>query len=77
MEAQPLQVEAVEKQQIGELRPIDGAQAVDFEDAWDGVRILDLRKPRVGNLKFRIMLRARNLLTQFRHIARGNAQSQA
>jgi len=73
MEAQSLQVDPVEKQEVRELRPIDGAQAVQLEDARDGVRIFDLRKPRIGNLKFRIMFSARNLLAQFRHIARGYA----
>src|SRR5712664_3282754 len=76
MEAQPLQIEAVKKQEIGELRPVDGAQAVELEDARDGVRILDLREPGVGDLVFQIMLRAGNLLAQLRHIARGYAQPQ-
>jgi len=77
MKAQPLQVEAVKKQEIGELRPVDGAQAVELEDARDGVRILDLREPGVGDLVFRIMLGAGNLLAQLRHLARGDAQPQA
>src|SRR6266478_3492747 len=76
MKAQLLQVEAVKKQEIGELRPVDGAQAVELEDDRDGVRILDLREPGVGDLVLRIIIRDGNLLSQLRHIARGYAQPQ-
>ena len=77
MEAQSLQVDPVKKQEIGEFRPVDGAQAVQLEDARDGVRILDLGEPGVGDLVLRIILGAGNLLAQLRHIARGYAQPQA
>jgi len=75
MEAQSLQVNPIEKQEIGKLCAINGAQAVKLEDAGYGVRILDLRKPRIGNLEFRIMLSACYLLAEFRDVARGYAQS--
>jgi hypothetical protein len=75
MEAQSLQVNPIEEYKIGKLCAINGAQAVKLEDAGYGVRILDLRKPRIGNLEFRIMLSACYLLAEFGDVARRYAQS--
>jgi len=73
VEPQLLKVQLIELQHVGKLHPINGAQAVQLEYTGHGVGILDLRKPRVGDLKFRIALGFRDALAEFRHVARSYA----
>jgi len=75
VQSESLQIDPVQKQQIGELDAVNGTEAIQFEDAGDGVGVFDLRQPGIGNLKFRIALRFGNFLAEFSNVAGGDAQT--
>src|SRR5580704_76965 len=72
---QILQIHAVEEQQVAELDAVNRTQAVKLENARDGVRILDLCQPGVGNVVFGVIFGLRDFVTKFGNVAGGNSQA--
>ncbi len=68
-------IDTVKQQDVAELDPIDRTQAIKLENARDGVRILNLGQPGVGNMVFRVVFGYGNLLAEFGDVARGNPKA--
>ncbi len=54
------EIDAKQREQVGELQMVDDAEAIEFVDAWRGFGVLDLREPSVGNTEFLISFHLRN-----------------
>ena len=55
-----LEIHAKIKEQVRELDVIDGCQGIKFEYTGNGIRVLQLSKPGVGDLKFLVLFLFRN-----------------
>jgi hypothetical protein len=60
MASEILQIDAVDEQQVGEFHMVNAAQAIEFEDAGNGVGIFDLGEPGVGEVKLGIAFGVRD-----------------
>jgi len=75
MIANPLQIHAEEQKQVAKPDVINGADAIQLVDARRCLRILDLRKPCVGDIKLFVSLKPSDALAPFGHIPRGHPQA--
>ena len=73
--AEVLQVYTVEKQEVGELDAVDGAETIELKDAGDRIGVFDLSEPCVGDVKFGITFGFGDLLAKVRDLTRGDAQT--
>jgi hypothetical protein len=69
------QIDAEEKKQVGNLDPVDGAQAVELVNARYGIGILDLGEPAMGNVELRVAFSLGYSLAQLGDFARADSQS--
>ena len=67
------QINSKQKKQVGDLDAVDGAQAVQLMNARDGIGILDLGEPSVGDMEFRLAFRFGDLLAEIGDLARRDA----
>lgn len=75
MESEFFEINAVEPQNFSESYVVDGAEAVELEDAGDGIGIFDLGEPRIGNLEFRVAFGFRDVLAEFSHITSSDPEA--
>jgi hypothetical protein len=54
---------------------VNGAETIKFKDAGNGIRIFDLRKPGVGDVKLGITLGFGDLVAKLRDFTRGDAEA--
>ena len=73
----PLNIHAIELKKIAEFDMIDDAQAIELVNARDGLRVLDLGKPRVGDVELLIPLGIYNFLAEIGDVARSHAEPKA